>query len=256
MSSKLNWLMTNTLPGSILLQPWLTDNNISYSLARKYALNGWLVKLHSGVYYRPSINDDMQPDWTDLLDALDKQLNLSIHLAGVSSLVYQGLSHYLQLDTKQVWLGIKNKHSLPKWFHEISVQDWFYCGNYKLESLNPEDFRYFTIKGKKLKLSTPELAAYEVVDAIGKGITFEHVAELFQGLVNLSPKKVQSLLQRSQSVQTNRIFLFLSHYYKHQWIKRIDETLIELGVGKRQVVKNGRYDNRYKITVPENFITE
>ncbi|MDX7017774.1 type IV toxin-antitoxin system AbiEi family antitoxin domain-containing protein, partial [Klebsiella aerogenes] len=107
------------------------------------------------------------------------------------------------------------------------------------------------VKEKELTVSCAELAAYEVVDAIGKLISFEHVAELFQGLVNLSPRKVQDILERSSSVQANRIFLFLGRYYDHQWVNRVDETRIKLGAGKRQVVEKGRFDERYQITVPE-----
>ncbi|MCV6070220.1 type IV toxin-antitoxin system AbiEi family antitoxin domain-containing protein, partial [Escherichia coli] len=70
-------------------------------------------------------------------------------------------------------------------------------------------------------------------------------------LVNLSPRKVQDILERSSSVQANRIFLFLGRYYDHQWVNRIDETRIKLGAGKRQVVEKGRFDERYQITVPE-----
>ena len=98
--------------------------------------------------------------------------------------------------------------------------------------------------------STAELAAYEIVDAIGKHISFEHVAELFQGLVGLSPRKTQSLLERSHAVQTNRVFLFLARHHGHQWTNRLDEKKIELGQGKRQVVKGGVYDEQYQITVP------
>jgi CRISPR/Cas system-associated protein Csx1 len=47
--------------------------------------------------------------------------------------------------------------------------------------------------------------------------------------------------------------LFLSHYYGHQWVKRLDEKKIKLGSGKRQVVENGRFDEAYQITVPETF---
>ncbi|WP_211223038.1 type IV toxin-antitoxin system AbiEi family antitoxin domain-containing protein [Leucothrix mucor] len=57
------------------------------------------------------------------------------------------------------------------------------------------------------------------------------------------------------AVRTNRIFLFLSHYHDHQWAKHLDESQIELGSGKRQVVPEGRYDERYKITVPESLKT-
>jgi hypothetical protein len=253
MSSKINWLVTHTAPGALVLQQWLIENGVSYSLAQKYAQSGWLKKLCSGVYYRPDGNDELKPSWVDAIQAIDGQLHFPVHLAGLSSLTHQGLSHYLQLSKEQVWIGVKNKQSLPKWFREFQHQNWFYCGNHKLEVIPDRDLKTVIVKGKELPVSCPELAAYEVVDAIGKQISFEHAAELFQGLVNLSPRKIQSLLERSSSVQTNRVFLFLSHYYGHQWVKRLDEKLIQLGSGKRQVVENGRFDEAYQITVPEMF---
>jgi hypothetical protein len=253
MSSKINWLLTRTSPGALVVQQWLTENGVSYSLAQKYAQSGWLKKLSSGVYYRPDAQDEVKPSWVDAIQALDVQLHFPIHLAGLSSLTHQGLSHYLQLNKEQVWIGVKHKPSLPKWFREFRYQDWLYCGNHKLELSPEKDLKTITVKGKELTVSCPELAAYEVVDAIGKQISFEHVAELFQGFVNLSPRKVQAILERSRSVKTNRVFLFLSHYYDHQWAKRVDEAGISLGTGKRQVVENGRFDERYQITVPDIF---
>ncbi len=251
MSSKINWLVNHTSPGALVLQQWLTANGVSYSLAQKYTQSGWLKKLSSGVYYRPDAQGDIKPTWVDAIQALDVQLEVSVHLAGLSSLTHQGLSHYLQLNKEQVWICVKNKSSLPKWFRDFRYQNWFYCGNHKLELNAERDLKRITVKGKELTVSCAELAAYEVVDAIGKQISFEHVAELFQGLVNLSPRKIQDILERSSSVQANRIFLFLGRYYDHQWVKRVDETRIKLGAGKRQVVKKGRFDERYQITVPE-----
>jgi len=250
-STKINWLVSHTSPGALVLQQWLTENGVSYSLAQKYAQNGWLKKLSSGVYYRPDAQGDIKPTWVDAIQALDVQLGVSVHLAGLSSLTQQGLNHYLALNKEQVWVCVKHKSSLPKWFREFPFQNWFYCGNHKLE-LNPgKDLKTITVKGKQLSASCAELAAYEVVDAIGKQISFEHVAELFQGLVNLSPRKIQDILERSRAVQTNRVFLFLGRFYDHQWVKHIDETRIKLGAGKRQVVEKGRFDEQYQITVPE-----
>lgn len=253
MSSKINWLIAHTSPGSLVLQPWLTENNISYSLAQKYTQSGWLKKLSAGVYYRLGASDELKPSWVEAIHALDVQLHLPVHVAGLSSLTHQGLSHYLQLNKEQIWVGVRSKHTLPKWFREFSEQDWLYSTNNKLQLIPEKDFKTITIKGQELTVSCPELAAYEVVDGIGKQISFEHVAELFQGLVNLSPRKVQSILERSRSIQANRVFLFLSHYHDHQWAKRLDKSVIELGTGKRQVVEKGRYNERYQITVPEAF---
>lgn len=243
--------MTHTHPASLVLQSWLTENGVSYSLAQKYVSSGWLNKLSSGVYYRPDAQGQLKPSWIDAIQALNEQLGLSVHLAGLSSLAQQGLSHYLPLNKEQIWLWVNAKSALPKWFREFPDQNWIYCGNHKLQFISDKDLKQITVKGQTLTVSCPELAAYEVVDAIGKQISFEHVAELFQGLVNLSPRKVQAILERSNSVQTNRVFLFLSHYFAHQWVKHLDETVIKLGSGKRQVVEKGRFDERYQITVPE-----
>lgn len=253
MSYKLNWLVTHTSPGGLVVQPWLTENNISHSLTQKYIQGGWLTKLDIGLYHRPTANAEHTPGWADALSILTEQLHLPVHLAGLSSLSQQGLSHYLQLGKEQVWVGIKNKQSLPKWFRNFQEREWQFSSNHKLSETTEKDFTTVTVKGMELKASSPELAAYEVVDAIGKQISFEHAAELFQGLVNLSPRKVQSLLNRSSAVQTNRILLYFGHYYGHQWSQRLDESIITLGSGKRQVVKGGRLNERYQITVPESF---
>nr|WP_279630722.1 AbiEi antitoxin N-terminal domain-containing protein [Vibrio ouci] len=52
MSFKINWLVAHSPPRSLVLQQSLTENAISYSLAKKYAQSGWLRKLSSGAYYR------------------------------------------------------------------------------------------------------------------------------------------------------------------------------------------------------------
>ena len=253
MSSKINWLIEHTLPGSLVLQPWLTQHGISFSLTQKYVASGWLRKLAPGVYVRPVAGKAPAPSWADAVQALTEQLNLPVHLAGLSSLAQQGFSHYLSFGQAAVWVGVRNKQSLPKWFRELPGQEWRFCSNNKLTEMTADDFTLLTVDGRKLKASKPELAAYEVVDAVDRLISFEHAAELFQGLVNLSPRKVQALLERSRAVQTNRVFLFLSHQCGHQWAKRIDESRVMLGSGKRQVVRNGRYDERYQITVPRSL---
>lgn len=254
MSSKINWLINHTSPGAVVLQSWLTQNEISSSLVRKYVQSGWLYKISAGVYVRPESTGKLQPHWVEALKAVNEQLKLPVHLAGVSSLTHQGLSHYLQLSSEQIWVGCHSKQALPKWFRELEEQNWLFYTNSKLTQTLEKDFITIGVNNREVKASCAELAAYEVVNAIGRHISFEHAAELFQGLVNLSPRKIQSILNRSEAVQTNRVFLFLGHYYQHQWSKRLDERQITLGTGKRQVVAHGRYDGRYQITVPASFI--
>lgn len=270
MSSKLNWLINNTSPGSIVLQSWLSSNGISPQLALKYSQSHWLHKLRAGVYVRPG----RQPHWQDALHCLNHQHGTHAHLAGLTSLTQQGKSHYLQLTTDSVWLGVPAKTILPKWFKSLSgihlsevnsnepetsfSEEIFPCWKIiktsKLAYIEENDLITVDINGVKLTASNQELAAFELLDAVPKSLSFEYAADLFQGLVNLSPRKVESILKRSASIQTNRLFLFLGHFYKHPWIERVNESLIELGSGKRQVVTNGKLEKQYQITVPKQFI--
>ncbi|WP_194208208.1 type IV toxin-antitoxin system AbiEi family antitoxin [Superficieibacter sp. 1612_C1] len=252
MSSKLNWLLQNTTPGALVLQSWLTKHGISPSLANKYRHSDWLQKLRAGVYVRSG----REPQWNDAVLCLQNQLGISVHLAGLTSLTWQGRSHYLHLTRQIIWLCVKDKTSLPKWFKEFPNVEWHVVSNQKL---NMHDEKYLTeieIKGQRLKASVSELAAYEIANAVPGSLSFEHAAELFQGLVNLSPRKVEVLLQASRAVQTNRLYLFLAEHYGHAWVKRIDKTNIDLGAGKRQIVSGGKLDQKYQITVPESFVSK
>ena len=252
MPSKLNWLISNTLPGSIILQSWLTKNGISPSLSQKYVSNNWLNKLRAGVFFRPG----RQPEWQDVIHSLQNQKELPVHLAGISSLAYQGKAHYLQLEQETIWVAVNNKSALPTWFKNNNDYQWHITSHSKIKNLIDSDTCQIEVKNTTIIASSLELAIIEVLEAVPNTLSFEHAAELFQGMVNLSPKKVQSLLERNTSIKSNRLFLFLAHYYKHAWLKKLNESTIFLGQGKRQIVKGGKLSKDYNITVPENFLKD
>ena len=242
MPSKLNWLLQNSAPGDVILQSWLSRHAISPSLAFKYTQSGWLKKRGNGVY--------------DALACLQNQLAAPVYVAGLSSLVWQGRSHYLQLKQNQCWLSMENKALLPKWFREFPGVEWIVISGQKLPVLDDKYRVTLDVKGKRLTGSAPELAAYELLSAVPGTLSFNHAAELFQGLVNLNPRKVEYLLSVSQSVQTKRLYLFFASFYEHGWLRRIDSQKIDLGAGKRQIVVNGKFNAQYQITVPERFQKE
>lgn len=259
MSSKINWLLNNIASGEILLQSWLSSHGITPQLARKYCQSQWLVKLGVGVYYRTG----RKPRWQNAVYCLQNQSRYMIHLAGLTSLAQQGKSHYLQFAPDSIWINVQAKTILPKWFKnfpELVISDelipnWEIIKTSKLNAQDENDLTTIEIDGIKLKASNQELAAFEVLEAVPSTLSFEHAAELFQGLVNLSPRKVEHILKRSGSIQTNRLFLFLGHFYKHPWAGRVNESLINLGAGKRQIVPDGKLEKQYQITVPEQFIS-
>jgi hypothetical protein len=37
---------------------------------------------------------------------------------------------------------------------------------------------------------------------------------------------------------------------EHAWLSELDRSKVDLGKGNRMIVSDGRYDSKYKITVP------
>jgi hypothetical protein len=77
--------------------------------------------------------------------------------------------------------------------------------------------------------------------------------ELMEGLNNLPPKQVQMLLEKCESVKVKRLFLYMAEKAKHSWFNYLDTEKIDLGRGKRSVVKNGALVEKYGITVPKEL---
>jgi Transcriptional regulator, AbiEi antitoxin, Type IV TA system len=63
-------------------------------------------------------------------------------------------------------------------------------------------------------------------------------------------RRVGKLLRECKSVKVKRLFLWYADRHGHAWFKHLDQTSIDLGKGKRQLVPQGHFDSRYQITLP------
>jgi hypothetical protein len=86
--------------------------------------------------------------------------------------------------------------------------------------------------------------------------SFVHALEIFEGLTALRPALVNTLLRHCRSLKVKRLFLFMADRVKYPWCERLDKAGINLGSGKRVIVKGGVLDKRYLITVPERLDAE
>ena len=102
-----------------------------------------------------------------------------------------------------------------------------------------------------LIVSTPERAILEVLLDLPEKISFEHADELVQSLTSLSPQNLQQLLEGCKNVKVKRVFLWLADRYNYPWLSRLDLDKIDLGSGNRMLVKGGKLNTKYKISVPE-----
>jgi len=245
MSTKLKWLNDQLSQFELLLMPYLNQHDISRSHVQNYVKSGWLEVVASGVYKKP--NQSMS--WSSALSALQYQQASSLHLSGLSSLAQQGISHYLTMGNETVQLNSLKAIRSPKWLFSQNWQIEYKCSKV-LDEVLATDLTELPVNNQTVKASVIEFAVLEVFEKVTDESSFIFSSELFQGLTSLRPRKLQSLLERSPSVKVKRLFLFLAHYYQHPWLKRIDESKVELGSGNRQIVKGGYVDRQYKITVP------
>ena len=102
-------------------------------------------------------------------------------------------------------------------------------------------------------LSTPERAVLELLDELPGRETFHQADVLMEGLPSLSPKRMSRLLAECRSVKVKRLFLWFAERHGHPWLERLDRGGIDLGKGKRMLVRGGKLDPTYQITVPVNL---
>ena len=99
-------------------------------------------------------------------------------------------------------------------------------------------------------ISTPERAIMEVMYSLPRDASFEEVTLLMEGLTTLRPRMLQGLLEQCRSVKVKRLFMYLAEDYNHVWVKKLDVSKVDFGKGKRMLVKGGRFNAKYNITVP------
>jgi hypothetical protein len=248
--TKLNRLLREWPRGTVAVQSWLTEQGVSRQLAEAYCKTGWLERLARGVYVRA----DDQADWMGAVHALQQQLGLTVHPAAKTALQMQGLGHFLAVGTgAPVTLFGAPQEKLPGWFRQ---RDWGARVRYTATSLLPRSSeRGLTQRDTgtfSLTVSAPERAALELLHLVPHRESYEEARLLFEGLTTLRPKLVQQLLEECRSIKVKRLFLHLVEACGLPWVGKLDLGHVDLGRGKRVIVKRGRLDAKYQITVPRS----
>jgi hypothetical protein len=250
--SATNRLLLTLRPGEVATPDRLRALGISARLSTYLKNSGALSSLGVGAYVRG--RED--PSFASAVQALTQQLKLPLHIGGRTALELQGVSQYLAIGSGQTaWIFSTRKAKLPIWFTKQQwgarpqlVQTKF------LKQSTIANLRTVLVDGFEIPVSRRELAILETIFLIGKSHRFDEVDELFGSLTTLDASVLQSLLESCQSIRVCRIFLFLAHKHALPWLSGINESKIELGRGKRAVVKGGRLDARYQITVPASEV--
>jgi len=231
---------------------WLTDRHYSRQSLNQYKRRGYLLSPARGVYVLPGLD----LSWHGVVLGLQRLSGLTNHVGGVTALGLQGKAHYLPLGgEKQVHMW--GKARLPAWVNQCGLPQEFLLHPRTLFS-EQEPGGLITVPTKmrdwEMSVSGPERAVLEVCSTLDDSEeSFIATAELMEGLTNLRPRLVNELLVNCQSVKAKRVFLYLAFQSRYEWAARIQQDRIDLGSGKRQVVKGGRLEKEFQITVPKGF---
>lgn len=247
--TKLNCLLRAWPQGTVAVSRWLEEQGAYQQLLHEYGKSGWIERIGQGAHMRAG--DTVE--WTGGLYALQKHLKLPVHAGAKTALQMQGYAHFLPLGKGgPISLFGTPGTRLPTWFRRY---DWEVNLRYVTTKLFADDpdagLTTKTQGGWAVTLSAPERAMMEVLHLVPGKETFEEASLLMQGLTTLRPRLVQSLLEQCQSVKVKRLFMFLAGRHSHAWARKLDLSKVDFGKGKRMVVKGGRFDAKYRITVPD-----
>ena len=248
--------------GMLATKRWLAEQGLSAHALDNAVKTDTLLPLATGVYSQYS----RAVTWEGVVASMQRMMANSVDdelppvvVGGLSALSISGLSQYLLLgSTPHIHLYETKK--LPSWLARLSLPIKFEGhSTSKLWPDNVSKDRAFVKKhewGEQLPpvyFSCPEKAILEVLMDLPERVSFEHADELMQGLVNLSPRKLDTLLKGCKSVKVKRLFLWLAKRHAYPWFEKLNVENYDLGSGKRVVAKGGSLDTEYLITVPQHM---
>jgi hypothetical protein len=255
--NKLNQL-ERTLPEGLLVDAgWMERHGYSTSLRSQYVSAGWLVQPVRGAYKRPL----GELNWEKVVVSLQKLLGSDLTVGGRTAIELQGFGHYLSASGPST-IHLYGTKPPPGWLAKLPLREKFrfhrvqvlFKSRANAEGLQDRALQQLPGPSEwTLTVSTPERALLELLDELPRRESFHQVDMLVEGLRTLSPRRIQTLLADCKSIKVKRLFFWFAERHQPSWLKQIDRASVDLGTGKRMLVKGGKLDQKYLITVPDDL---
>lgn len=272
--SILNNLLRALPAGYLVDTDWLSGLGVSASSVRDYVHRGWLERIAPRLYRRAPMEQDEQLRWSLAVLSVQNLLGEPLHVGGLTALELAGYWQYATIGRRTLWLYSDSSRARSvlrrapidadarlrsrKLFQEADLGVETRAIDLVLSTLGPDmsiDDAPALTRNQLLRVSSLERAILEVLDEVPGNVSFEHAAELFEGLTTLRPRLATALLRSCRSVKAKRLFLYFASQHKYAWVRSVKRAEIDLGSGKRQIVAGGRLDPTYGITVPRDRST-
>jgi hypothetical protein len=239
----LNKMLRQWPPGGLQTAASLRAQGISSALLHHYVQRRWLDQVERGVYRRPGD----APGWQAALHTVQREMNLPVHVGGLTALELQGYGHYM--GERALFLYAPPRIRLPAWFEGAAGRSVRFTPTNFLSEAQQESLRSITAEGVSIIASTPERATLEMLYHVPVQVGFGEALEVVSGLASLNMRLMQALLEKCSSVKVKRLFLYCARESGHSWYSSLDRNEIDLGAGKRELVKGGTLDKEFLLTV-------
>jgi hypothetical protein len=245
--TKINRLINQWTAGTPSATSYLVASGFGRDLLVKYKNSGWLEPFGRGAYIR----SEDKVDWRGALYTLQNQLSLPVHVGGKTALQLKGYAHYLPARQNKVFLYGPRGLILPAWFTEDRFGVRFVATRTNLFPADcREGFTDFKERDFSFRIAAPERAAMEMLHLVPREVGFDEAQLIVENLVALRTDAAQWLLEACRSIKVKRLFLYMAEQKEHPWLSKLDLSKVDLGKGKRMIVRQGRFDAKYRITVP------
>ncbi|WP_409558600.1 type IV toxin-antitoxin system AbiEi family antitoxin domain-containing protein [Brucella sp.] len=233
---------------------WMEEHGYSTSLRSQYVKADWLTQPTRGTYKRPL----GALTWERVVASLQNLLGHDLHVGGRTALELQGYAHYVSMQGPSR-IHLYSDKTLPGWLIKLPLQQQF-----KVHRREP----LFSQAGSELdnavralgensvlpmRVATPERAFLEMFDELSGKESFHNTDMIAEGLRTLSPRRLKPLLAHCNSIKVKRLFFWFADRHHHSWLKALGKADYDLGSGKRMLVKGGRLDPTYLITVQDDL---
>ena len=245
--NKINQILQKWPQGTVVTTDWLKKQGISRQSVNNYKKSGWLERIGQGAYKR----NGEKISWEGGLYALQNLQSLPVHVGGRTAIELQGFGHYVKISSNQVILWKIPEVRLPSWFQKYGWEANWEVRSATLFDREVDEFSQTKVENIEVTISSAERAILEYLYDVPKQEGFDEANYIMEGLSSLRPTVLQTLLGACKSVKVKRLFLYMAEHHNHAWFERLELSSIDLGSGKREIIKGGKLDKKYMIVVPE-----
>lgn len=246
LGSKINRLLTYGVYGGLFFSEWLSKMGYSAQLAKRYKENGWLESLAKGVMFRS--NEKLSA--LAAVYSFKTQTGKNIRIGAHSALELHGFIHYIPMGKPKLMVS----------FDPLKPKEWVKSDRFDMSIVpfstgifnNPQT-QLLKKDNLELMVSTPEQAFLECLHLVPSHYNYMDLYYLMEQLTSLDPMGVQKALENTSSQKVKRMFLYMAEKAGHYWFDMLKPDSLGLTASKLQLVENGTYVSKYKITVPKEL---